>query len=159
MPNPGFSTSIFVHDSNPSGSLRLKYFKFIKILGLANKNNVLQIFSFMIDVFPPKMIFPDCPFKCNQRLTKILILTPWRYAHRGLKNLFFITWLRAVMHTAELDFIMWCTLQSLTPRWDAHREKFFKIQISWQNQNWIRKYFSLFYQGPRWVRIMEKKWR
>ena len=35
-------------------------------------------------VFTPKRISLDCPFKSNQRLTKISILTPWCDAHRGV---------------------------------------------------------------------------
>ena len=73
---------------------------------------------FMIDVFTPKRISPDCPFKNNQRLTENLILT-----------LGCAVWLRSVMHTAELDSALWCTPLSffrnfdhLTPRCDAHCE-------------------------------------
>ena len=29
-------------------------------------------------------------------------------------------WLCSVMHTAESDSAVWCTTQSLIPRWDAH---------------------------------------
>ena len=93
----------FFHNSNLSGPLinRLKYFRVryqfrrdirsqssenstsqcawhsgVKNFGVANQKCVLPIFSFMIDVFTPKRISPDCPFKGNQRLTKISILTP-----------------------------------------------------------------------------------
>ena len=72
-------------------------------------NCFLQIFSFMIDVFSPKRIFPDCPFKSNQGLTKISILTSWC-----------AVWLRGVMHTMELNSVVWCTPWSLTPWCDAH---------------------------------------
>ena len=34
-------------------------------------------------VFTPKRISPSCPFKTNQRLAKILILTPQWDAHSG----------------------------------------------------------------------------
>ena len=122
----------FFHDSNTSRPLisRLKYlwirFRFrqdiksqssqnltlwctchrgIKILGLANQNIFLQIFSFMIDVFTPKRISPDCPFKNNQRLTKISILT-----------LRCAIWICGEMHTAELDSAVGRTPQSLTPQ-------------------------------------------
>ena len=64
----------------------------------------------MIDVFTLKRIFPDCPFKSNQRLTKISILTPWC-----------ASWLRGVMHTAELDSAVGCTPHSLTLQCDVHR--------------------------------------
>ena len=52
------------------------------------------------------------------------------------------------MHTAKLDSTVGCTLQSLTPQCNAHCRAFLKIQISRQNPNWIRKYFSLFFRGP-----------
>ena len=96
----------------------------------------------MIDVFTPKWISPDFPFKSNQRLTKISILslgcaawlpgvmrtaeldstvgcTRWD-AHRG-------AWLGSIMHTAELDSTVWCTPQSLTPQCDAHPGVFEKL--------------------------------
>ena len=91
------------------------------------------LFSLMIDVFAPKRISPDCPFKSNWRLTNISILT-----------LQCAIWLRGVMHTTELDSAVGCTPrtvlsnfnhwtlrcdahwgatpQSLTPRCDTHRE-------------------------------------
>ena len=98
----------------------------------------------MIDVIPPKRISPDCPFKSNQRLTKISILTPlcafwlhcvqfdssvggtWRsltlrwVVRRGAFWEILITWLRGVMHTEELDSVVGRTPQSSTQRWDAH---------------------------------------
>ena len=131
-----FLTSIFFHDSNPPELVinRLKYFRIkfrfpqeirsqnsknstpwcawhrgVKILGLANQNFFLHNFSFMIDVFTPKRISPDCPFKRNQRLTKISILTPQC-----------AVWLHGGMHTAELELAVGCTPRSLTPWWDAH---------------------------------------
>ena len=95
----------------------------------------------MIDVFTPKWISPDFPFKSNQRLTKISILslgcaawlpgvmrtaeldstvgcTPWSltrqyYAYSG-------AWLHSVMHTAELDSAVWCTPRS-----------FWEIRVTW----------------------------
>ena len=58
-------------------------------------------------MFTPKRISPYCPFKTNQRLA---------------------FWLLDVMHTTEffekfgaVDSAVWCTLQSLTPQWEAHR--------------------------------------
>ena len=95
----------------------------VKILGLAIQKNFLQMFSFMIDVFTPKRISPDCPFKSNQRLTRISILTPQC-----------AVWLCGVMHTAELDSsvsAVGCTPWSLTPRWEAHRQVFKKLLITW----------------------------
>ena len=58
-----------------------------------------------------KRISPYCPFKTNQRLAKIWILTP-RCA----------VWLLGAMHTAELDSVVRCTPQSFNPQWDAHCE-------------------------------------
>ena len=74
----------------------------------------------MIDVFTIKRISPDCPFKSNQRLPKISILTP-RCA----------VWLRGVMHTAESDSAEWCTPRSLTPRCDAQRGVFWGSCYPW----------------------------
>ena len=68
----------------------------------------------MIGVLTPERISPDCPFKTNQRLVKILILTPRCDAHRGAL-------LRGRKHTTQLDSAVGSTLRSLTPRWDAHR--------------------------------------
>ena len=79
-----------------------------QILGLANQNNFLQFFSLMIDVFTPIGVSPDCPFKSNQRLTKISFLTLWC-----------AVWLRGEMHTAEFELVG-STPRSLTPRGDAH---------------------------------------
>ena len=77
----------------------------VKILGLTNQIFFLQIFSFIIDLFTPERISPDCPFKSNQRFSKISIL----------------------MHTAELDPTVWCTPGSLTPRYDAPIGAFWEI--------------------------------
>ena len=72
-------------------------------------------FSFVIIMFTPKMISPDCPFKSNQKLWKILILALWC-----------AVWLRGGMHTAELDSAVWCTLQRLTLRCASHHGVFFR---------------------------------
>ena len=72
---------------------------------LSKSNNVLQIFSFMIDVFAFKRISPACPFKSNQRLAKISILTPQCDAHRGAG-------LRSGKVTAKLDSVVGCTPRS-----------------------------------------------
>ena len=66
----------------------------------------LHIFSFIIDVFTTKRISPDCPFKSNQRISKISILTPR-----------FTIWHRGV----QLDTAVWCTPRNLTPRCASHR--------------------------------------
>ena len=63
----------------------------------------------MIEVLTLTRISPECPFKSIQRQAKFLILT-----------LGCAVWLCGVMHTLELDSAVWCTLQSLTPQWDAH---------------------------------------
>ena len=77
-------------------------FDFAEIFFLINQHFILQIFSFMIDVFTPKRISSDCPFKSNQRLTDISILTPRCDAHQG-------AWLRCGKHNAELESAMGCT--------------------------------------------------
>ena len=111
----------------------------VKILGLANKKMCLQFFAFMIDVFISKRISPDCPFKSNQKLTKILILTPrcavWLFrggkhtesltlrwdSHSRAFGEILITWLHSVMHTTELYSAVGYTPRSLTWRWDTHQ--------------------------------------
>ena len=80
----------------------------------------LQIFSFMTDVFTPKRIYPDSPFKTTQRLAKISILTPWC-----------AVWLPGAMHTTEIDSDVGCTPQSLTPRYEAHRGVFWESWCPW----------------------------
>ena len=55
----------------------------------------------MIDVFTAKRIFPHCPFESNQTLTKISVLT-----------LRCAIWFCGVMHIAELDSMVGCTLWS-----------------------------------------------
>ena len=102
----------------------------VKILGLANQKIVLQIFSFMIDLFTHKRIFPDCLFKSNERLSKMSILTPqcavWLHGLMQTAEFlffrYFFSWLCGVMHTA------WCPPRS-----------FIKIWIFRRNRNWIRK--------------------
>ena len=79
------------------------------------------LFKFFLSwyVFTPKRISPDCPFKSNQRLSKVSILTP-RCAF----------WLCCMMHTSEL---------------------FKNSNISAKS-----KILHPVYQGPRWVRLMNK---
>ena len=79
---------------------------------LINQHFILQIFSFMIDVFTPKRISPDCPFKSNQSQTKILILRC-------------TVCLCGVMHTAEIDSMVGCTQRRLSPWSDAYHGVFF----------------------------------
>ena len=119
-----FDAYIF-HDLNPSRPLinRLKYFRIRfqfrrDIWSQISKNLTQQcaskiiffikFFSLLIDVFTPKSISPDCPFKSNQRLKKISILT-----------LRCAVWLRGEMHTPELfekfwllDSMVGCTVES-----------------------------------------------
>ena len=78
---------------------------------LANQKNVLLMVSFMIDMFTPKKISPDCPLKSNQKLTKISILTLQCDAHRG-------AWLHSGKHTVELDSAVGCTLRSFLRNFD-----------------------------------------
>ena len=135
-----FSTSFFWHDLNPSGPLidRLKYFQIlfwfhwnIRSQSLKNSTSwcawhqgvkILSFFksflSWYMYIFTPKRIYPDCPFKNNQRLSKILILTPRCDAHHR-------AWLHGTMHTAELDSTVGCTPRSLTLRYDAHPKVWF----------------------------------
>ena len=112
----------FFHDSNPSGSLinRVKYYRIrFQFRRDIRSQSSKKVFSFMIDVFTPKRISPDCTFKSNQRLSKISILTQ-RYA----------AWLLGVMRTAELDSKVWCIPQILTP-WCAHYGVFWEIWVAW----------------------------
>ena len=71
---------------------------------------------------PPERISPHCPSKSNKRPANFLILT-----------LRCAVWLCSVMHTAELDSAVWCTVHtakldsvvgctpwSLTPQYDTN---------------------------------------
>ena len=134
-----FSISIFFHDSKPSRPLikrqisgensitKFENFDFAVCMTLRSQNFrfskptfILQIFSFMIDVFTPKRISPYCPFNSNKSLTKILILTLRSDAHPG-------AWLGGGIHTAKPNSAVGCKPRSflsnfkhLTPRWWAH---------------------------------------
>ena len=105
-----------VHDTVP----RSKTVRFSKA------TFILQFFSFMIDVFP-KMISPDCPFKSNQRPSKVQILTPQCVHTMDLDSAVWCIpwsltlWYDAYLHILELDYAVSCTPRSLTPRRDAHR--------------------------------------
>ena len=98
----------------------------------------------MLGVFTPKMISPDCPFKSNQRLPKISILTlrcafwlPMWCTPRSLTLRYDAqhgAWLLGMMHTAEfyeklgsLDSTVWCTLRSLTLWYDANRRVWLRV--------------------------------
>ena len=96
---PDKQTKVF---SN-SFSILLRYsitkFEKFKILGLANQKLFSLNLFFMIEMFTPKRISPDCPFKSSQRPPKFSILTPQCDAHCG-------AWLRGIILTAELDFMV-----------------------------------------------------
>ena len=74
----------------------------------------------MIELFTPKRISLDCPFKGKQILVKISILTA-RCAF----------WLRSRKHTAELDSAVGNTPRSLTSGCDAHRWVFWESWYPW----------------------------
>ena len=85
-----------------------------QILGLVRPLFMLQIFSFMTDVFTPKSISPDFPLKATRDQQNFWMHTT-------------IVWLRGGIHKAEffekygsLPSSVWCTQQSLTPRRDEH---------------------------------------
>ena len=142
----------FCHDSNPSRPLMnsLKYFRIrflfcrdtrsqslkistpqcawhrgVKILGLVNPLFILQIFSFMIDVFTPQIYFSwlfllKLPFTINSD-SGVCSLTLRCDAHRSVFKDILFSWLSGVMHNPESDSVVWYTPRSLTPRYDAHR--------------------------------------
>ena len=91
---------------------------------IVNQHFLLLIFSFMIYVFTPKRISPDCLFKSNNR--QVI-----RFCFRGVQ------YFRGMLHTAEIISAVGCT-----PR------RQLCDQISRRNRNQIRKYFSLFIRGP-----------
>ena len=85
-----------------------------QILGLVRPLFILQIFSFMTDVFTPKRISPDFPLKATRDQQNFWMNTT-------------IVWLRGGIHKAEffekygsLASSVWCTQQSLTPWRDEH---------------------------------------
>ena len=128
-----FSTYIF-HDSNPPGLLINNTPRSQKLDFVVNQLFILQIFSFMIDVFTHESICPECPFKSNQRKREIfdfdsavcsavwhidsavhgMQTTESNLAHRG-------DWLSGVMDTAKIDSAEWWTPRRLTQRSDGHR--------------------------------------
>ena len=71
---------------------------------------LLFFIFFMIDVFSPKRISPDCLFKSNHRQVNISILFPWCAIY-----------LRGMLHTAEIISAIWCTLRRSSMRCVAHR--------------------------------------
>ena len=109
-----FSSHLFFHDIHVHNSVSIsprysitKFEKFDSAVCLIQRSanfrlsNLKKISSHLFfhdrhvhgSVFTPKRISLDCPFKSNQRLTKISILTPRCDAHRGV-------WLCGMMHTA-----------------------------------------------------------
>ena len=137
-----FKHTVF-YDSNPSGPLIIFQFRRdirsqsclcrtlrVKQFFLVNQHTyytVPQIFSFMIDVFTPNRISPDCPFKSNQRHMKILIfdsavcsLSLWCDAHRR-------DWLPGVMHTRVEWFLknFFCTFHVVVDCFGTSNPKFY----------------------------------
>ena len=144
-------TKFETFDSGVCMTQRVKNFR------LGKSKTILQIFSFMTDVFTLKEFLLIVPLKAtrnSQRFWFWLIgvqfdsavwctpqsLTQQWDAHRG-------AWLSSRKHTAELDSVVWCTPRS-----------FLKIWISRRNQNWIRKYFSLFIRGLDGFESWKKNW-
>ena len=90
-----------------NSTLRCAWYSGAQILGLAIKKKFLHIFSFMIDMFT---------VQCSL-LKEFLLIVPLK-ATRDSKRFRF--WLLGVMHTAESDSVVWCTLRRLTLQDDAH---------------------------------------
>ena len=130
----------FCHDSTPFGLLinRLHYFqtwfrffprypipnwsprcaahRWDKKFVLINQYFILQILSFMIDVFTPKRISPDC-----------LVNSKWRiwFCFRSVSAIYLL----GMLHTVEMISAVCCTslrsslwcIQRSSLRYDAHR--------------------------------------
>ena len=80
----------------------------------------------MIDVFTPRRISPDCPFKSNQRQAKISISTSWCAVWLCSVHHTAADWLCSGMHTVESDLAAWCTPWSFLQIWISF--KFQKIE-------------------------------
>ena len=78
---------------------------------------ILQIFSFMVDVFTHKIISPACFFQSNHRQVKNLIL----FQQCAI-------YLRDMLHTMEMISAVCCTPRRSSPRWDAHPGDHFFIE-------------------------------
>ena len=109
----------------------------------------------MIGVFTPERISSDFPFKSNQRLVKISILTLWC-----------AFWLRGEMHTEEffenfssLDSAVWCTPRSLTLRWDAHRRVFLKFKYLSEIETGFENTLAWLSGAQMMGSNQEKNWR
>ena len=113
----------FFHDSTPFGPLinRLKYFRFrfrfrweifdhtvISAVWstplrskffLITQHFILQIFSFMLDLFTTKRISSDCLFKSNHRKVKKSILFPQCAVY-----------IRSMLHTGEIT--LWSNISA-----------------------------------------------
>ena len=128
------------------------------IIKLKNSDSVVcmtpqsQIFRLSKSIFHASYITPDCPFKSNQRQAKFwfakfdyvagstLPILTWRCDanRRAFETLCVLdswkiwkNWLRSMMHAAESDLAVWCTLRSQTRWWDAHNGVFQKLLITW----------------------------
>ena len=145
-------TKFETFDSGVCMTQRVKNFR------LGKSKTILQIFSFMTDVFTLKEFLLIVPLKAtrnSQRFWFWLIgvqfdsavwctpqsLTQQWDAHRG-------AWLSSRKHTAELDSVVWCTPRS-----------FLKILNISAKSKLNSKILQPVYQGPRSVRIMKKKLR
>ena len=78
----------------------------IKTLNLVNQHFIFQIFSEMTDVFTPKRISPDYPFKSNKRR--------------------FWFWL----HGVQFKSVVCCTIRRLTSQCDAEIDSICDVQYT-----------------------------
>ena len=99
-------------------------------------------------------ISPGLPFKCNQKVVQFLILTLQCDAQCR-------AWLHSMMHTAELDsplgctlHTVWCTSWSLTPLKDENTGVWLCSLHPTEESYFI---YSGQCQWSRWVRITKKE--
>ena len=94
----------------------------------------LKSFTFMIDLFTPKRISPDCLFKSNHRQVKISILTPCCTVclrcdvYRG-------DHLHGMMHTTEIVSAVGCPPQRFVGVTKNHKISFLHFSF----KNWLLK--------------------
>ena len=83
---------------------------------LVNQHFMFEIFSFIIDVFTPKRISTDCPFKSNLRqvdfVSTVCSLSLRCDAHHG-------DWLSGGMQTAEIIWAVCCTPLRFVQSWSS----------------------------------------
>ena len=109
-----------VFSNSLSISPRYSITKWDKKKFIINQYFILQIFSFMTDVFTPERISPDCLFKINHRQVKNLILCPrWDSHHR--------VHLRDMLHTAEIT--LWSNIAAKSK---PNSKIYFRLFISAQ---------------------------